>query len=49
MVSLCESFYYAVECKCLCDELLHCVYFLDTVMHDVMVVRFLYTIVDVTI
>ena len=42
-------FYYVVECKCLCDVLLHCVCILDMIMHYVMVVCFLYTIMDVPI
>ena len=49
VVSLCESFYYAVECKCLCDVLLHYVCIFRHSMHDVMVVCFLYAVVDVPI
>ena len=49
MVLLCESFYYVVECKCLCDVLLHYVCILDMIMHYIMVVCFLYTIMDVPI
>ena len=49
MVLLCESFYYVVGCKCLCDVLLHCCVFLDMIMHYVMVVCFLYDVVDVPI
>ena len=32
MVLLCDSFYDVVECKCLCDVLLHCVCFLYVVV-----------------
>ena len=49
MVLLCESFYDAMECKCLCDVLLHCVCILDMIMNYVMVVCFLYTVMDVPI
>ena len=49
MVLLCESFYNDMECKFLCDVLLHCVCILDMIMHYIMVVYFLYTVMDVPI
>ena len=50
MVLLCESFYDVVDWKFLCDALLHCVcIFFNMIMHDVVVVCFLYVIVNVPI